>query len=102
MPLRLCYIVESGTDVRTVEGLAEYFDLTILARKIEDGVEISQAPSVSVRSKVGPASRFGFARFVWRHLLSRRDSYDAVMVQNYAMAALAANLVSCLTRTSTF
>jgi hypothetical protein len=90
--LRLCFLVESGTDVRLVEGLAERFDLTILARKIEGGVEISQPPSVPVNMTVGPASRLGFARMVARHLVERRGEIDRVIVQGYAMAALAANL----------
>jgi hypothetical protein len=42
--MRLCFIVESGTDVRMVEGLAERFDLSVLARRITDGVEISWPP----------------------------------------------------------
>lgn len=33
---RLLFIVESGSDVRLVEGLAERFELTVLARQIED------------------------------------------------------------------
>jgi hypothetical protein len=45
--LRVCYLIESGTDVRTVEGLAERFELTLVARRMLDGVEISQPPNAS-------------------------------------------------------
>ena len=39
-------MIESGTDVRMVEGLAARFDLTVVARRILDGVEISHPPDV--------------------------------------------------------
>lgn len=90
--LQLCLIVESGTDVRMVEGLDERFDLSLIARRIEGGVEISQTPRVPVACVVGTASRFGFARFVWQELRKRRGEFDAVLVQGYGLAALAANL----------
>ena len=58
---RLCFIVESGTDVRLVEGLAERWPLTVLARRVLGGREISQATSAVFDHRVGPASfpRFG-------------------------------------------
>ena len=88
---RLWFVVESGTDVRLVDGLAARFPLTVLARRIEGGVEISRTPEGSVDVRVGPASRTGFARLVWRELTRlRRD--DRVLVQGYGPAALAANL----------
>jgi glycosyltransferase involved in cell wall biosynthesis len=89
--LRLCFAVESGVDVRLVEGLAARFDVTILARKIEGGTEISHPPATPVRTIVGPASRLGFARLVWSHLHAEHARYDAVVVQGYSIAALAAN-----------
>ena len=74
------------------EGLAERFDLTILARRIEGGVEISQPPRVPLKVTVGPASRVRFARMVARHLAEHRGELDRVIVQGYALAALAANV----------
>jgi glycosyltransferase involved in cell wall biosynthesis len=100
--MRLCLIVESGTDVRLVEGLAERFDLSILARRIVGGVEISQTPREPVDCLIGPASRSGFARFVWQQLRKRRDEFDAVLVQGYGMAALAANLAGRVNGMPTF
>ncbi len=97
MKLRLLFIVESGTDVRLVEGLAEHFQLSVLARRIDGGVEISHPPSVSFPMKIGPASRIGFAQFVFRELLHRRAQTDIVLVQGYALAALAANLARQIT-----
>ncbi len=99
---RLCFIVESGSDVRLVEGLAEKFELTILARKIEGGVEINHAPSMPVPVVVGSASRFGFAWQVFRHLLARRGEVDFIIVQGYGMAALAANIAARLTGSAAF
>lgn len=97
----LCFVVESGTDVRLVEGLARRFALTVIARRIEGGVEISRTPAVTVPVEVGPASRIKFALFVWRHLLAHRKHIDRVIVQGYGPAALAANLAGRWQRTRT-
>lgn len=90
--ISLCFIVESGTDVRLVEGLARRFDLSVVARRIAGGVEISHRPSEPLPVAVGPASRFKFALFVWRYLRRNRQQIDRVIVQGYGLAALAANL----------
>ncbi|MCA1593757.1 MAG: glycosyltransferase family 4 protein [Acidobacteria bacterium] len=102
MPQRLCFIVESGADVRLVEGLAERFELEVLARRIPGGVEISWPPSVNVAVTVGPASRLGFARMVFRELRKRRGRVDFVIVQGYGAAALAANVAGRLIGVPTF
>ena len=88
---RLLFVVESGTDVRLVEGLAEHFDLSIVARKIEGGVEISWPPSTQVPTTIGPSGRVAFARFVFRELIRRKSQIDVVLAQGYGPVALAAN-----------
>jgi glycosyltransferase involved in cell wall biosynthesis len=97
----LCLIVESGADVRLVEGLAERFDLSIIARRIEGGLEINHPPAQRVPLIIGPASRSGFARFVWKHLREHGREFDYVIVQGYGLAALAANVAGLLRRTQT-
>jgi glycosyltransferase involved in cell wall biosynthesis len=99
---RLQFVVESGTDVRLVEGLAERFQLSILARRIAGGVEISHPPAVTVPTVIGPGSRLGFARFAAGNLWRQRKQIDVTLVQGYSFAALAANLVGRLTRKPTF
>jgi glycosyltransferase involved in cell wall biosynthesis len=94
---RVLFVVESGTDVRLVEGLEQISSLAILARKIEGGREISQPPSVPVQVIVGPSSRPRFAELVCRTLIRKRDEYDVCIVQGYGLAALAANSVAKLT-----
>ncbi|MBI4503062.1 MAG: glycosyltransferase family 4 protein [Gemmatimonadetes bacterium] len=91
--LRLCFVVESGTDVRLVNGLAQRFDLTVLARRIAGGVEISRTPEGAAAVITGPGSRAGFARRVWGEV-ARRGCFDAVLAQGYGPAALAANLAA--------
>jgi glycosyltransferase involved in cell wall biosynthesis len=103
--LRVWLVVESGTDVRLVENLAERAEVTVLARRIRGGVEISQpleraAPAVPVT--VGPASRAAFAAMVFAHLLRARRREDRVLVQDYGAAALAANAAARITGTPTF
>ncbi len=95
--LRICLVVESGTDVRLVEGLGERFDLTVIAREIENGVEISRSPVGAVQTLIGPPSRARFAKFVYDLLLTRSASIDYVITQGYALAALAANITARFT-----
>ncbi|HEV7858345.1 MAG TPA: glycosyltransferase family 4 protein [Pyrinomonadaceae bacterium] len=99
--LSLCLIVESGADVRLVEGLAERFELSVLARGIEGGLEINHPPAQSVPVVIGPASRIAFARSVWKHLREHGGQFDEVIVQGYGLAALAANAAGLLRRTRT-
>ena len=88
---RLLFVVESGTDVRLVDGLAEHFELSIVARRIEDGVEINWPPATEIPITIGPPGRVAFSRFVFRELLRRRGEFDVALVQGYGLAALAAN-----------
>jgi glycosyltransferase involved in cell wall biosynthesis len=99
---RVWFIVESGTDVRLVEGLAQRAHVLVLARRIPGGVEISQTPRHAVPVTVGPASRVGFAAMVLARLLRQARAEDRVVVQNYGLAALAANLASGATGAPTF
>ena len=89
---RLLLVAESGVDVRLVEGLAERFGLSVLARHIRGGVEVSRRPAVEVPTTIGPASRGAFARAVGAEVWRRRREVDCVVVQGYAAAALAANV----------
>ena len=95
MRRRLLFVVESGTDFRLVEGLAERYELTVLARPIEGGVIVSQPTTTEVIE--GPPSRVRFAAWTLRHILAHRNRIDVVLVQGYALAALAANVASRLT-----
>lgn len=92
MSPRLFFVAESGVDVRLVEGLAARFELFILARRIPGGVEVSQEPNIPVSVSVGPSSRLGFARTVFKTLGKNRSSVDCIIVQGYGAAALAANV----------
>jgi glycosyltransferase involved in cell wall biosynthesis len=97
----LCFIIETGTDVRLVEGLAERFNLTLLARQSKEGVTISQPTAVPITTIVEPASRSKFALFVWNYLKQQREKFDYVLLQGYGLSAIAANLASRFTGTPT-
>jgi glycosyltransferase involved in cell wall biosynthesis len=99
--VRLCFVVESGTDVRLVEGLAAQTTLEVLARAIPGAATISQPPAPDVPVLVAPPSRLRFAARVVRTLLRATPPYDHVLVQGYGLAALAANLSGRLTATPT-
>ena len=100
--LRVCFVVESGTDVRMVEGLAGRFDLGVVARRIIGGVEVSHPSRCGPGAVVGPASRVRFAAFVWNYLRHQRGRFDVVLVQGYGLAALAAGLARRWTGAPTF
>jgi glycosyltransferase involved in cell wall biosynthesis len=87
---RVLFAVESGTDVRLVEGLAAHFDVDVFCRRIVGGVEVSRPPSRPVDVAIGPPSRARFAPSLARRILRTRP--DFVLVQGYALAALAANV----------
>lgn len=90
---RLWFIVESGTDVRLVEGLAERFDLSIIAREIPGGRVISREPDRQGYTFIGSKSRARFMGTVWDTLTNSREP-GAVLVQGYGPAALVANLAA--------
>jgi glycosyltransferase involved in cell wall biosynthesis len=85
---KVCFVVESGTDARMLEGLAPRVDLTALVRTVPGGRAVSQPTGVTVRME--SPSRIGFAWTVFRWLMA--NECDAVLVQGYGVAALAANL----------
>ena len=99
--LRVCYLIESGTDVRTVEGLASRFDLTLVARRMLDGVEISHPPACDFNFVLGPSARARFAMFAANFLRKNSSQFDYILVQGYGVTALVANLMSMLTAVPT-
>ncbi len=90
----LWFVVESGTDVRLVEGLAERWPLTIVARRIAGGREISQPTAARFSLHVGPPSFILFGFYVALGVLRERRRIGSVLVQGYGVAALAANLAA--------
>ena len=88
---RLIFVVESGTDVRLVDGLANRFELSVIAREIEGGRAINWPSATEIPTIMGPPGRAAFARFVFRELTRRKSEFDAALVQGYSLAALAAN-----------
>src|SRR5260370_36956284 len=96
--LRVCYLIESGTDVRTVEGLAARFELTIVARRMIDGVEISHPPNCEFNFVLGPSARGRFGFFAANFLRRHRDQFDYILVQGSGLTAPVANLMSSVTR----
>jgi glycosyltransferase involved in cell wall biosynthesis len=100
--IRVCHIVEGTVDVRTVEGLASDYSLTVVGRNTEAGYTITHPPSETVPTIIGPGGRFTFARFVFSYLLQNKNQFDAVIVQGYGLSALAANLAARRTATPTY
>jgi glycosyltransferase involved in cell wall biosynthesis len=95
--MRLRLVVESSSDVRLIEELAERFELHVVARRVSGGVEISQVPRRPVPVVTGPSGRAAFARLVAGELWRGRAVDDVVIAQGYGLAALAANVIGRLT-----
>jgi glycosyltransferase involved in cell wall biosynthesis len=96
----MCLVLETVTDIRIVQGLAERFNLLILYRKTNSSF-VNHPPSAKFEAVVGPASRLEFARFVFSYLKEKSNKFDCVISQNYGLAPLAANLASRITRVPT-
>jgi D-inositol-3-phosphate glycosyltransferase len=96
--MRLALVLESNTDRRRVEGLAGLADLTVVARTARIA-EFAAGEQAGFALVVGPASRLRFLPWLIGHL--GRARYDAVVVDNYFLAALGANLASRLFGTPT-
>ena len=99
--MRVAFIVESGTDVRLVEGLSARCELTVVAREIAGGREISQATDARFGLVVGPRSFLAFGWFVLRWMLRQRGQIDVAVLQGYGLAAVAGNIAARLTGAST-
>ena len=92
--VRVCFVVESGTDVRLVEGLAERVAVHVLARNIPGGRAISQPTAHPIT--IAPSGRLAFALRAFAAIL--RSTTDAVLVQGHGVAALAANVAARIKR----
>lgn len=97
LAMRLAFVIESNTDRRLVEGLGARFDLTVVARSRRI-TEFPPRPSRQVRQITGPADRARYAAWLVTRLAGAhgRELADAVLVQGYGPAALAANLAARL------
>jgi len=94
--VRVCFVVDSGTDVRLADSLAERTSLLVLARRLPSGREISQPTREPLNVELGPGGHFAFALFVMRRLIALRRQIDVVVVQGYGPTAACANLVGRL------
>jgi glycosyltransferase involved in cell wall biosynthesis len=93
---RVWFVVESGTDVRLVEGMATRWPLTVVARRIVGGREISQSTTAGFDLQVGPQSFIRFGVHVAIRIMTNRRCIDLIVVQGYGVAALCGNLAARL------
>lgn len=89
---RVWFVVESGTDVRLVDGLAERYETTVLARAIRGGSAISRMPARDARVVVGPESRARFAAWAAARIFLGRPGPQFVLAQGYGIGALLSQL----------
>lgn len=102
MKPRVCFVVDSGTDVRLADGLAEHTILKVLARRQPSGREISQPSRHTLDVETGPAGHAAFALFALRRLLALKRDLDVVVVQGYGPTAAFASFAGRLTGVPVF
>jgi glycosyltransferase involved in cell wall biosynthesis len=94
--VRVCFVVDSGTDVRLADSLAERTSLLVLARTLASGREISQPSHRPLRIERGPAGHLAFALFTMHRIFALRSEIDVVVVQGYGPTAACVNLAGRL------
>ncbi len=94
----MLFVVDSGTDVRLVESLAERSALRLLVRRIPGGREISQDTDAPFEMEIGPSGHAAFAAFAARRLFALRREADVVIVQGDGPTAASVNLVARIAR----
>lgn len=92
---RVCYVFDSLSDVRFVDGFAEMFDLTVVYPRGSGG--FTNEPKGAFVKVVLPGGRVGFPYRVARWLAANKNSYDVVFVLGDTTAALGANLAGLVT-----
>jgi glycosyltransferase involved in cell wall biosynthesis len=95
--MRICFIVETSTDARLVDGLARRFDLTVAIRTALGAGAINHRPTASYRVWNGPSKRLAFAVSVLAYLVMRRERFDFLLAQGYGAPALAVNVAARVT-----
>jgi glycosyltransferase involved in cell wall biosynthesis len=90
---RLWFVVESGTDGRLIDGLAERFDLVVLARRVADGVAVNHPFPSTDPPRLGPTSRLRFAAWA-AAAIAREPDIDFLVLQNEGAAALACQIAA--------
>jgi glycosyltransferase involved in cell wall biosynthesis len=96
MSVRVCFVVDSGTDVRLADSLAERTSLRVLARRLPSGREISQPNREAFDVELGPGGHLAFALFAMRRLVALRNQIDVVVVQGYGPTAACVNVAGRL------
>jgi glycosyltransferase involved in cell wall biosynthesis len=96
----ICLVIETGTDVRLIEGLASRSNLTVIYRQTGKSF-VSQPTDAVIELIEGPSSRIKFAQFTVEYLTQNPDRFDHIISQNYGLSALAANTAARITKTPT-
>lgn len=96
----ICFIIETGTDVRLIEGLSSQFELIVVYRQTGKSF-VSQPTQAEFEVVEGPSSRIKFAQFLVSYLIKFSPKIDYVITQNYGLSPLAANIAAKITTTPT-
>lgn len=96
-PLRVVFTTDQMQDVRMIEGLADFFDLTILTPRSRAGTVSTWRATGRFEKRVLPGGRAGFVlrSAIW--LVRHRDAYGVVIAQDNLAAALGANIARIIT-----
>jgi len=88
----VCFIIEKTTDIRFINGLKDYFNVTILARKRKDYTIVPWQISDEVKTRIFRCNRllYPLVLFIW--IIKNGFGFDVFIVNSDTLAGVSVNL----------
>jgi len=94
--LNLCFVIEDTTDIRLIDGLNKYFNVTIFARKRKNYSIVPWKIPGDVSIRLFSCKRMLYPVVIFFSLLRNSSSFDLFVVNSDTLSALSVNLVKYL------
>jgi len=88
----VCFIIEKTTDIRFINGLKDYFNVTILARKRKDYTIVPWQISDEVKTRIFRCNRllYPLVLFIW--IIKNGFGFDVFIVNSDTLVGVSVNL----------
>jgi len=89
--LNLCYVIEETTDIRFINGLKNYFNVTVLARKRKDYTIVPWKIPEEVETRLFHCNRllYPFLLLIW--IIKYASVFDVLVVNSDTLTGLSIN-----------